>query len=61
MTAVPSPDEPRGEQTRRLIVHTAVRLFSEQGYDKTTMRAIAQAAGHPARPRPDSSSTGRYR
>jgi AcrR family transcriptional regulator len=38
-------DEPRGEQTRRLVVDTAVRLFREQGYEKTTMRAIAQAAG----------------
>ncbi|MEV0565128.1 TetR family transcriptional regulator [Dactylosporangium sp. NPDC050588] len=35
----------KGEQTRRLIVDTAVRLFGEQGYDKTTMRAIATAAG----------------
>jgi AcrR family transcriptional regulator len=26
-------------------VETAVRLFREQGYDKTTMRAIASAAG----------------
>jgi AcrR family transcriptional regulator len=44
-SAATSPDQPRGEQTRRLIVDTAVRLFREQGYDKTTMRAIAQAAG----------------
>ena len=44
-TAAPPPDQSRGEQTRRLIVDTAVRLFREQGYDKTTMRAIAQAAG----------------
>jgi AcrR family transcriptional regulator len=44
-TAAPSPEGPRGEQTRRLIVDTAVRLFREQGYDRTTMRAIAQAAG----------------
>jgi AcrR family transcriptional regulator len=41
------PAEPalRGEQTRRLIVDTAVRLFREQGYDRTTMRGIAQEAG----------------
>ena len=40
-------DEPvlRGEQTRRLILDTAVRLFREHGYDRTTMRGIAQAAG----------------
>lgn len=35
----------RGEQTRRVIVETAIRLFGEQGYEKTTMRAIAAAAG----------------
>lgn len=35
----------RGEQTRQLIIDTAVRLFGEQGYEKTTMRAIATAAG----------------
>ncbi|WP_117209675.1 TetR/AcrR family transcriptional regulator [Allorhizocola rhizosphaerae] len=35
----------RGEQTRKLIVDTAVRLFGELGYEKTTMRAIASAAG----------------
>jgi AcrR family transcriptional regulator len=35
----------RGEQTRRLIVDTAIRLFGEHGYEKTTMRAIASAAG----------------
>lgn len=37
--------ESRGEQTRRLIVDTAIRLFGEVGYEKTTMRAIASAAG----------------
>jgi len=35
----------RGERTRHLIVETALRLFREQGYDRTTMRAIATAAG----------------
>lgn len=42
---VTKPAPPRGEQTRRLIVDTAVRLFGEQGYERTTMRAIASAAG----------------
>ncbi|NUT36426.1 MAG: TetR family transcriptional regulator [Hamadaea sp.] len=35
----------KGEQTRGLIVDTALRLFAELGYEKTTMRAIASAAG----------------
>lgn len=35
----------RGEQTRALIVETALRLFREQGYEATTMRAIAREAG----------------
>ncbi|MFJ6746879.1 MULTISPECIES: TetR/AcrR family transcriptional regulator [unclassified Streptomyces] len=35
----------KSEQTRRLILETALRLFRERGYDKTTMRAIAQQAG----------------
>ncbi|MEV6932268.1 TetR family transcriptional regulator [Dactylosporangium sp. NPDC051485] len=35
----------RGEQTKKLIVRTAIQLFRDQGYDKTTMRGIAQAAG----------------
>ncbi|HCT78478.1 MAG TPA: TetR family transcriptional regulator [Micromonosporaceae bacterium] len=35
----------RGEQTRRVIVEAALRLFGEHGYEKTTMRAIAGEAG----------------
>ncbi|MEH0845548.1 TetR family transcriptional regulator [Micromonospora sp. CPCC 205711] len=35
----------RGEQTRQLILDTALRLFRERGYARTTMRAIAQEAG----------------
>ncbi|WP_326846666.1 TetR/AcrR family transcriptional regulator [Streptomyces kaniharaensis] len=52
--AVP-PVEPRGsraqpktdksEATRALILETAMRLFQERGYEKTTMRAIATEAG----------------
>ncbi|MDJ0464080.1 TetR family transcriptional regulator [Streptomyces sp. H27-C3] len=36
---------PKSEQTRALILETALRLFQENGYDRTTMRAIAQEAG----------------
>ncbi|GAB3660915.1 TetR family transcriptional regulator [Actinocorallia lasiicapitis] len=35
----------RSEQTRELIVETALRLFRENGYEATTMRAIAREAG----------------
>ncbi|MBP2353639.1 AcrR family transcriptional regulator [Kribbella aluminosa] len=35
----------KGEQTRELILTTALRLFRDQGYGKTTMRAIANEAG----------------
>ncbi|MFC7547475.1 TetR family transcriptional regulator [Plantactinospora sp. GCM10030261] len=35
----------RGDQTRQLILDTAMRLFRERGYAQTTMRAIAQEAG----------------
>jgi len=35
----------KSEQTRTLIVETALRLFRENGYDRTTMRSIAKEAG----------------
>ncbi|WP_307544489.1 TetR/AcrR family transcriptional regulator [Streptomyces sp. V3I8] len=35
----------KSEQTRALILETAMRLFRERGYEKTTMRAIAKEAG----------------
>lgn len=35
----------RGEQTRAVILDTALRLFEERGYERTTMRAIAAEAG----------------
>jgi AcrR family transcriptional regulator len=40
-------DEPvgRGERTRQLVVDTALRLFRERGYDRTTMRGVAAEAG----------------
>ncbi|WP_146364025.1 TetR/AcrR family transcriptional regulator [Arthrobacter yangruifuii] len=34
----------KSEQTRRLLIDTALRLFASQGYEKTTMRAIASEA-----------------
>jgi AcrR family transcriptional regulator len=36
---------PKSEQTRTLILETALRLFQERGYDRTTMRSIAKEAG----------------
>jgi len=46
-TADPPAEKPRrarGEQTRQLILETALRLFRERGYAETTMRAIAKEA-----------------
>jgi AcrR family transcriptional regulator len=39
------PKSARGEQTRAAIVAAALELFRERGYEKTTMRAVADAAG----------------
>ena len=47
--SAPRPEAPlpsaRGEQTKQRIVETALRLFREQGYERTTMRGIAEQAG----------------
>jgi AcrR family transcriptional regulator len=43
--AADKPRRARGEQTRQLILETALRLFRERGYAETTMRAIATEAG----------------
>lgn len=45
MTAPRPEPRARGEQTRQLIVDTALQLFQDVGYERTTMRAIATAAG----------------
>ena len=35
----------KGEETRGKILEAALRLFHDHGYDRTTMRAVAEAAG----------------
>src|ERR1044071_1729982 len=35
----------KGEQTKLLILNAALDLLAERGYEKTTMRAIAEKAG----------------
>jgi AcrR family transcriptional regulator len=35
----------KGEQTRALILQTALEIFRERGYEETTMRALAERAG----------------
>jgi len=48
---LPSPADdarkPRsdGEQSRERLLHSAIRLFAEQGYARTSTRELAQAAG----------------
>jgi AcrR family transcriptional regulator len=39
------PHSPKGEQTRTAIAEAALRLFRQNGYEATTMRAIAREAG----------------
>lgn len=41
----PANRSDRGEQTRTAIAAAAQELFLERGYDKTTMRAVADRAG----------------
>jgi AcrR family transcriptional regulator len=36
---------PKGDQTRTLILETALEMFRERGYEQTTMRAVAAKAG----------------
>ena len=35
----------KGDQTKALILETALEIFHERGYEETTMRAIAEKAG----------------
>ncbi len=44
-TAPAATKTAKGEQTRQLILETALELFRERGYEDTTMRAIAERAG----------------
>lgn len=39
------PKAGKGEQTRAVILETALELFRERGYEETTMRAVAERAG----------------
>ncbi len=40
-----APLTPKAAQTRAAILATALGLFREEGYDRTTMRAVAKEAG----------------
>jgi AcrR family transcriptional regulator len=40
-----APRTPKSERTRQQIVAAALKLFREQGYQGTTMRAVAASAG----------------
>src|SRR5262245_62454986 len=39
------PPARKSEETRSLILETALELLTERGYEETTMRAIAEKAG----------------
>jgi AcrR family transcriptional regulator len=41
----PASPTAKGERTREQILSTALRLFRDQGYEETSMRAIAEASG----------------
>jgi AcrR family transcriptional regulator len=42
---IADPPAKKREETRSLILETALELFAERGYEETTMRAIAEEAG----------------
>jgi TetR/AcrR family transcriptional regulator, regulator of cefoperazone and chloramphenicol sensitivity len=44
MYAKYSPKRPCGEESRRRILESALKLFSEQGFERTTVRQISKAA-----------------
>ncbi len=44
-TARPRPQRSDGEQTRERLMHAALRLFAQHGFEKTSTREIAEAAG----------------
>ncbi len=44
-TDLESPKPTKGQQTKTLILETALELFRERGYEQTTMRDIAEKAG----------------
>ncbi|WP_127998756.1 CerR family C-terminal domain-containing protein [Piscinibacter defluvii] len=41
----PRPQRSDGEQTRERLMHAALRLFAQHGFEKTSTREIAEAAG----------------
>ncbi len=42
---MPRPPRSNGQETRERILETARQLFTEQGYDKTSLREIAEQLG----------------